>query len=621
MKYVPDTSVLIDGRITRLIEAGELKGATIIVPEAVVSELEAQANQGREIGFKGLNELKALAEKRQLGEIDLTYVGRRPTADEIKLASTGEIDALIRTVAVENGATFVTSDIVQSEVARAKGLEVMYLQPEREEEGPLLLEQFFTPNTMSVFLKENVPPRAKRGSISKLRLVKIRKTPMTEKEMREIATDIIERAKSHARGFIELERRGATIVQLGSIRIAIARPPFSDGIEITAVRPIATVKLEDYKFADELKSRLSEATRGIMIAGPPGSGKSTLAQSIAEFLTAQGFIVKTMESPRDLQVPDEITQYTALEGDMAKTADILLLVRPDYTIYDEVRKTTDFKTFADMRLAGVGMVGVVHTTRAIDALQRLIGRVEFGIIPQVVDTVIFLHQGEIEIVYDVHFAVKVPSGMTEADLARPVIEVRNFETKKVEYEIYLFSRQIVVMEVSATAKRTVKPTWKFAAREIEKEIDKYAKEPVKVEVLSDTRANVYVSDRDISHVIGKGGKNIDKIEDTLGIDIDVLERAEEPRKKQKEPVPVKEREKERPSKPTVQADVELSDKHVIITSDAQAGAIVDVLVDDSYLFTATIGRGGEIKVTKGTNIANRIIDALDQGHPIMVRSA
>ncbi|MGZ4903688.1 MAG: ATPase, T2SS/T4P/T4SS family [Halobacteriota archaeon] len=615
MKYVPDTSVLIDGRITKLIEAGELKGATIIVPEAVVSELEAQANQGREIGFRGLNELKALAEKKRLGEIDLAYVGRRPTTDEIKLASVGEIDAMIRTVAVENGATFVTSDIVQSEVARAKGLDVVYLQPEKEEEGPLLLEQFFTANTMSVFLKENVPPRAKRGSISKLRLVKIRKTPMTEKEMREIATDIIEHTKSHAHGFIELERRGATIVQLGSIRIAIARPPFSDGIEITAVRPIATVKLDDYKFADELKSRLSEATRGIMIAGPPGSGKSTLAQSIAEFLASQGCIVKTMESPRDLQVPDEITQYTALEGDMAKTADILLLVRPDYTIYDEVRKTADFKTFADMRLAGVGMVGVVHTTRAIDALQRLIGRVEFGIIPQVVDTVIFLQKGEIEIVYDVHFAVKVPSGMTEADLARPVIEVRNFETKKVEYEIYLFSRQIVVMEVSATTKRVVKPTWKFAAREIEKEIDKYAKEPVKVEVLSDTRANVYVSDRDISHVIGKGGKNIDKIEDALGIDIDVLEMHEEPRKK------TKEHEKERASKLAIKADVELSDKHVIITSDAQAGDIVDVLIDDAYLFTATIGRGGEIKVTKGTNIANRIVDALDQGQHIVVRSA
>jgi ATPase len=613
-KYVPDTSVLIDGRVTKLIDSGELRGATIIVPEAVISELEAQANQGREIGFKGLNELKSLAERKRSGEIELIYTGRRPTTDEIKLAPVGEIDAMIRTVAVENGATFITSDIVQSEVARAKGLNVRYLQPEKEAERALLLKRFFTRDTMSVFLKEGVPPRAKRGSMTDLRLVNIRKTRMSEKEIRAIATDIIEQAKSRSDGFIELERRGATIIQLGSIRVAIARPPFADGIEITAVRPITSLKLDDYKFADELKTRLGESARGIIIAGPPGSGKSTLAQSVAEFLAGQGFIVKTMESPRDLQVPNDITQYSALEGDMAKTADILLLVRPDYTIYDELRKTSDFRTFADMRLAGVGMVGVVHTTRGIDALQRLIGRVEFGIIPQVVDTIIFLNRGEIKSVYDIHFAVKVPSGMTEADLARPVIEVRDFATSKVEYEVYLFSRQVVVMATQKERSKA-KPAWKFAAREIEKEIDKYAKEPVTVEILSDTRANVYVSDRDISHVIGKGGKNIEKIEDVLGIDIDVLQATEDSRKK------VKDREKEAPPKAPAHAEIDVSDRHVIMTSNAHPGDIVDVFIDSEYLFTATIGRSGEIKVTKGTNIATRILDALNRGARITMQSA
>ena len=88
-----------------------------------------------------------------------------------------------------------------------------------------------------------------------------------------------------------------------------------------------------------------------------------------------------MESPRDLQLPDEITQYSPLEGSMENTADVLLLVRPDYTIYDELRKNTDFNIFADMRLAGVGMIGVVHATRPIDAIQRIASRVELGVIP------------------------------------------------------------------------------------------------------------------------------------------------------------------------------------------------------------------------------------------------
>ena len=63
---------------------------------------------------------------------------------------------------------------------------------------------------------------------------------------------------------------------------------------------------------------------------------------------------------------------------MKKAVDILLLVRPDYTIFDEVRRAQDFEVFADMRLAGVGMVGVVHASSPLDAIQRFMGRVELG---------------------------------------------------------------------------------------------------------------------------------------------------------------------------------------------------------------------------------------------------
>lgn len=43
--------------------------------------------------------------------------------------------------------------------------------------------------------------------------------------------------------------------------------------------------------------------------------------------------------------------------------------------------------------------------------------------------------------------VKVPTGMTEADLARPVVEVRDFETGKLEYEIYTFGEENVIVPV------------------------------------------------------------------------------------------------------------------------------------------------------------------------------
>jgi len=250
---------------------------------------------------------------------------------------------------------------------------------------------------------------------------------------------------------MEMEKRGASVIQLREYRIVIARPPFSDGLEITAVRPIVKTRLEDYKLSKKLLDRLASRAEGIFIAGAPGQGKSTFAQAIAEFYLSMGKIIKTMESPRDLQVPDVVTQYTGLEGSMEATADVLLLVRPDYTIYDEVRKTKDFQIFADMRLAGVGLVGVCHASKAIDAVQRLIGRVELGIIPHVVDTILFIEAGQIRQVYELKMTVKVPFGMRDGDLSRPVIEIRDFETGNPQYEMYSFGEEVVVIPVRQKA--------------------------------------------------------------------------------------------------------------------------------------------------------------------------
>lgn len=176
------------------------------------------------------------------------------------------------------------------------------------------------------------------------------------------------------------------------------------------MRPVAKVSFDSYRHSGMLKERLKEF-RGEFHRRAARSGKSTFAAGVAEYLWSCNYVVKTLESPRDLQVPDEITQYGPLEGSMEASADILLLVRPDYTIYDEVRKTRDFQVFADMRLAGVGMIGVVHANKPVDALQRLLGRVELGMIPQVVDTVVFIEKGEVTHVLDVEFEVKVPEGM------------------------------------------------------------------------------------------------------------------------------------------------------------------------------------------------------------------
>jgi len=80
MDILPDTSAVIDGRVSARVEADELD--TVYVPEAVVGELEAQANDGRDSGWAGLEELQRLAELAEDGRLDLEYVGRRPAAPE-----------------------------------------------------------------------------------------------------------------------------------------------------------------------------------------------------------------------------------------------------------------------------------------------------------------------------------------------------------------------------------------------------------------------------------------------------------------------------------------------------------------------------------------------------------
>ena len=257
-----------------MIKTGEYQGATIIIPEAVVAELEAQANQGREIGFSGLTELQALCKLAEEGIITLTFTGIRPTLEQVKLASGGEIDALIRNAAIEHEAQFITSDIVQAEVARAKGLDVVYLRPQVEGFAPLGIDQFFDEHTITVYLKERVPPMARKGSVKEMKLVKLTGSTASPTTIcRNISQEILERAKRDPDGFIEIERRGITVVQIGSMRIAIARRPFSDGMEITAVRPVADVNLESFNKATVIKNRIMGEKRGLLIAGPTGGRK------------------------------------------------------------------------------------------------------------------------------------------------------------------------------------------------------------------------------------------------------------------------------------------------------------------------------------------------------------
>ena len=143
-----------------------------------------------------------------------------------------------------------------------------------------------------------------------MEFVCLRKELCTYGELK-LIRELIERVRSDPASFMELNFNGASVLQIGNMRIAIANQPFSDEIEITAVRPVAKVSFDKYRLSTVLKERIKEQ-RGILIAGPPGAGKSTFAAGIAVYLHELGYVVKTMEAQGTSRCQRRSLQYAPL---------------------------------------------------------------------------------------------------------------------------------------------------------------------------------------------------------------------------------------------------------------------------------------------------------------------
>jgi len=125
--YVVDTNVAVNQSLRKLIKKG-LKGK-LIIPNAVMAELENLANRGNEAGFKGLDEIAKLHELKRHFKISVYFEGLRPNEHQIKFAKSGEIDALIREIAIKNNATLITADLVQAKTAQAYNVPVLFIKP------------------------------------------------------------------------------------------------------------------------------------------------------------------------------------------------------------------------------------------------------------------------------------------------------------------------------------------------------------------------------------------------------------------------------------------------------------------------------------------------------------
>ncbi|MGC9132872.1 MAG: PINc/VapC family ATPase [Nanopusillaceae archaeon] len=445
-KVTLDTSVIIDEYLSKAIEENRINVKEIIIPLPAIDELQAQANKGYEKGVVGLREIQRLRELSEKYGIKITILGEKPTLEQIKLAKSGYIDYLIIKIAMNTNSTLLTSDRILYETAKAYNVKCMYIEKQNVSiEKPSFLD-LFTDDTMSVHIIENTKVKRKRGRPGEWYLEETDIIYDREK-IEKLIDEIIFIVRNRRDSFIEKERKSSLIIQIGMFRIVIVKPPLSDSYEITIVRPVKILKLEDYNLPEKILERFKEKAEGIVITGKPGSGKTTFAQALAEYYLNMKKIVKTIESPRDLFLSPDIVQYSKNSSDRNELHDILLLSRPDYVIFDEMRNTDDFKIYIDLRLAGVGMIGVAHAERPIDIIHRFLSRTELGLIPQIIDTIVYIEKGKIEKVYYLNLVVKIPHGLKEEDLARPVVEIRDYLTNEVEYEIYTFGEEIMVVPV------------------------------------------------------------------------------------------------------------------------------------------------------------------------------
>src|SRR5208337_3060096 len=103
--------------------------------------------------------------------------------------------------------------------------------------------------------------------------------------------------------------------------------------------------------------------------------------------------------------------------------------------------------------------------------------------------------------------------------------IRDLESGKPEFKIYTFGEQVVVMPVGG--EKPPKASWKAGEKDAKKAIDakreiaKYTKGAVEVEMVGPNKAIVKVDQRDIPAILGRGGKTISIIERAAGVHIDV----------------------------------------------------------------------------------------------------
>ncbi|MGC8542844.1 MAG: ATPase, partial [Vulcanisaeta sp.] len=224
--YVPDTSVFLDGSLKEALLKGNIRGRILIHTE-IIRRFENEARAGGALGWLGIRELNYIVNsinKLGLDDVRIEYVSVMPKS--ISRPDQHSVDEIVRELARELGAVFVTSDEMSLEIAQAMGIETLFIGQHKDR---LEIEKFFDADTMSVHLKEGSIPYAKKGRPGNWQLVPLGNEPLNREYLERMVRELISaslRADSNTR--VEIRRENSLIIQHGEYRIVIALPPVSD---------------------------------------------------------------------------------------------------------------------------------------------------------------------------------------------------------------------------------------------------------------------------------------------------------------------------------------------------------------------------------------------------------
>jgi ATPase len=174
--------------------------------------------------------------------------------------------------------------------------------------------------------------------------------------------------------------------------------------------------------------------------------------------------------------------------------------------------------------------------------------------------------------------------------------ISDFETNKHVAEIYSYGEETVIVPVTEQKATGAK---RLAAEHIKRVFRQYA-DHVDVDVVSDNKAIVSMPEKFIPAIIGTGGKNIQRLEEELGISLEVREHSG--------------KERIRGSEPSTGRDIpfQMATKGktlVFSVPVAFVGKDITLYAGNEHIGTFNVDKHGNVYIKKTSGLGKAVLDA------------